>query len=92
MADIWVAGAGLLPIAMGRGNPTRHPLPGWQDYYGAGRADRGPGVFQLGPVSLVYAANLTPDTATGIGGFTDRQIFKRASLRSGPGRHSPECG
>lgn len=32
------------------------------------------GVFQIGPGS-VYAANLTPDTTTGIGSYTDLQIY-----------------
>jgi hypothetical protein len=30
--------------------------------------------FQIGPFKT-YAANLTPDTSTGIGSFTDRQIY-----------------
>ena len=33
-----------------------------------------PGSFQIGPFAT-YAANLTPDAATGIGGTSDRQIY-----------------
>ncbi len=40
----------------------------------------GAGKFQIGPFTT-YAANLTPDKTTGIGGYTDQQIYN--ALRYG---------
>ncbi len=34
----------------------------------------GPGAYQIGPFAT-YAANLTPDTTTGIGKYSDNQIY-----------------
>jgi hypothetical protein len=49
-----------------------------------GPAGHGLGTFQIGPFTT-YAANLTPDVATGIGGFTDRQIFNALRFGLDPG-------
>jgi mono/diheme cytochrome c family protein len=44
---------------------------------------RGGIAFPLGPLGTLYPANLTPDPETGIGRFTDEQIFRmmRHSIR-----------
>jgi mono/diheme cytochrome c family protein len=44
------------------------------------------GQFQIGPVT-VFARNLTPDMATGLGGFSNQQIF--AALHDGVDPHDP---
>ncbi len=50
---------------------------GWLSGYHAGTPGQ---PFAIGPF-MTYPANLTPDTTTGLGGFTDRQIFN--ALRHG---------
>jgi mono/diheme cytochrome c family protein len=37
---------------------------------------RGGMSFQIGPLGRIYPGNLTPDAETGIGRFTDRQLFR----------------
>ncbi len=46
-------------------------------------------VFQIGPFTT-YAANLTPDPTTGIGNFTDRQIYNALKFGLDPGA-TPEA-
>ncbi|AIE86476.1 hypothetical protein [Fimbriimonas ginsengisoli] len=46
--------------------------PTWLSGY---RGGNGPGIFQLGPTTTVYAANISPDNATGIGALSDQSIF-----------------
>ena len=46
----------------------------WLAGYLTAEGPNGPGVFALGPFT-VYAANITPDNATGIGSVSDRQIY-----------------
>ena len=46
----------------------------WLAGYTGPATTPGPGVFQLGPF-WVYAANLTPDVATGLGSITERQVY-----------------
>jgi hypothetical protein len=58
----------------GKNDPTD---PAWMDGHITGEAN---GIFAIGPFNT-YCPNLTPDVATGIGGFTDRQIFN--ALRYG---------
>jgi len=58
----------------------------WLSGYHAGD---GPGVFQLGPATTIYAANITPD-ATGIAGDSDQAIFN--VLRHGWDPDSPAAG
>jgi mono/diheme cytochrome c family protein len=58
------------------GRTPNDPL--WLGGYVAGSAD---GAFTIGPDTTVYAGNLTPDAATGIGGWTPQQVF--AALRHG---------
>jgi hypothetical protein len=48
--------------------------PNWMAGFIVGPPIGSPGSFQIGPFAT-YAANLTPDTTTGIGRFTDRQIY-----------------
>ena len=48
--------------------------PNWMAGFIAGPPVGAPGSFQIGPFAT-YAKNLTPNVATGIGGFTDRQIY-----------------
>lgn len=53
----------------GTSNPaSSHWLTGY-------KAGDNAGAFQLGPTTTVYAANISPDGTTGIGGHTDQQIF-----------------
>jgi hypothetical protein len=42
------------------------------------------GVFQIGPFTT-YAANLTPDAATGLGNMTDQQIYNALKYGLDPG-------
>jgi mono/diheme cytochrome c family protein len=42
--------------------------------------------FDLGPLGMVYSANITPDSATGIGGMTDEQLI--AAIRTGIATHT----
>ena len=46
----------------------------WLAGYTGPATTPGPGSFQVGPF-WVYAANITPDVATGLGGVTDRQVY-----------------
>ena len=46
----------------------------WLAGYTGPATTAGPGAFQLGPF-WAYAANITPDVATGLGGVTDRQEY-----------------
>lgn len=64
----------------GFSNPTADGfLSGWRPTFPPGL-----GSFQIGPFQT-YARNLTPDNATGIGRFSERQIFNalRYGLRPG---------
>ncbi len=54
--------------------------PKWMAGFIGPAGGAGPGTFNIGPFQT-YAANLTPDVATGIGKFTERQIFN--ALRYG---------
>jgi mono/diheme cytochrome c family protein len=54
--------------------------PNWLAGYIGAAGGQGPGTFNIGPFQT-YAANLTPDTNTGIGTPTERQIFN--ALRFG---------
>ncbi|HLK60765.1 MAG TPA: hypothetical protein VKU00_29650 [Chthonomonadaceae bacterium] len=48
--------------------------PNWMAGYIGPAGGQGPGAFQIGPFAT-YAANLTPDKNTGLGNFTDLQIY-----------------
>ena len=61
----------------GKDDPTD---PNWLAGYIGAAGGQGPGAFQIGPFHT-YAANLTPDKNTGLGNFTDLQIFN--ALRYG---------
>jgi len=50
----------------------------------------GPGVFQLGPSTTVYAANISPDGPTGIGMHSDQEIYN--VLKFGYDPESPAGG
>jgi len=50
----------------------------------------GPGVFQLGPATTIYAANITPDATTGIGAHSDQEIYN--VLKFGYDPDSPAGG
>jgi hypothetical protein len=52
----------------------------WMAGYIGPAGGQGQGTFQIGPFQT-YAANLTPDTATGLGNVTARQVFN--ALRFG---------
>lgn len=68
----------------GSNNPAD---PGWFTGYHAGDQT---GSFQLGPTTVVNAPNLTPDVATGIGGFSDQAIFN--AIKFGYDPSSPAGG
>jgi len=55
----------------GKNDPTD---TNWMAGYIGAAGGQGPGTFNIGPFQT-YAANLTPDTTTGIGKYTDRQIY-----------------
>ena len=66
--------------SQGLNNPAS---PTWMAGYSSAAGPHGPGIFQIGPFAT-YAANLTPD-ATGIGNFTDRQIYNALKHGLDPG-------
>ncbi len=48
------------------------------------------GIFQLGPATTVYAANITPDMTNGLGSFSDQSIYN--ALKFGFDPMSPAGG
>lgn len=66
--------------SQGRNDPG---APGWLSGYNTASGPHGPGVFQIGPFAT-YAANITP-SATGLGGFTDRQVYNALKHGLDPG-------